>query len=58
MNLGINIDEAIILQWALDDWISGLSNKELQNVKRLFPNADLKNVQNQLNLIIQIGEEE
>ena len=58
MNLGINLDEDLILQWALDDWINHLSYEELKNCKRLFPSADIKNIQNQLNLIIQIGEEE
>ena len=58
MNLGINQQEAMILQWALEDWIAKHCNdKNLPNFRHLFPEADLTSVLTQLNLIIQLSEE-
>jgi hypothetical protein len=49
MNLGINKDEAIILQFALEDWLT--ENKDT-SWKQIFTNADIDSIFKQLQIII------
>lgn len=53
MNLGINKDEAIIIQWALEEFIEA---KGIDNIKKFFIDADIVNIFKQLDLIILLEE--
>lgn len=53
MNLGINKDEAIILQFALEDWLDENKNTAW---KQIFKDADIDSILKQLQIIIMCGD--